>query len=153
MIQYAKGDLIRNVKQGVIMHSCNCLGVMGAGFALQLKHAYPANFDHYKKYCDRVHGLDPASLLGEMLITCEKGVTIINAFGQVVTGGRKPTSYDALDKIFYDIYHEHREQTDWNNHINVPLLGSGLGGASWDVVEQIILTHLPEDKDITVWKL
>ena len=135
------------------MHSCNCFWVMGAGFALQLKNTYPKNFEHYKKYCDRVHGLDPASLLGEMLITRENNVTIINAFGQVGTGGRRATSYDALDKIFYDIYHKHPEKTDWNNHIHMPQIGCGLGGANWSVVEQIILTHLPEDKDITVWTL
>jgi O-acetyl-ADP-ribose deacetylase (regulator of RNase III) len=107
MLQYAKGDLIKSVTKGVVMHSCNCLGVMGAGFALQLKYAYPKNFDLYKKCCDRVSGLDPASLLGEMIITRENDVTIINAFGQVGTGGRRATSYDALDKIFYDLYHKH----------------------------------------------
>lgn len=133
------------------MHQVNAYGVMGAGFALQLKHAYPDNFLDYKKYCEE-SVIDPARLLGECLITRKKNVTIINAFGQVGTGGRRATSYDALDKIFHDIYHKFPEQTDWNNHIHMPMMGCGLGGANWDVVEQIILTHLPADKDITVWK-
>lgn len=153
MISYAKGDLIKNVTSGVIMHQTNCHGVMGAGFALQLKHTYPINYQHYTRYCAACKD-DPRRLLGEALIVKEGDVTIINAFGQVGTGGRKPTSYDALDDIFYKLYHsEVNINQSWNDHIHLPLLGCGLGGGVWIVVEEIILSHLPVNKEITVWTL
>jgi O-acetyl-ADP-ribose deacetylase (regulator of RNase III) len=161
MISYAKGDLIKTVKTGVILHGCNCLGIFGAGFALQLKRVYPENFSVYEGYCQS-HKAD--ELLGTALIhrlgnpidvlntPIDESLIIVNAFTQRGVGGRKAVSYDAIDQIFYDIY-THGYNSSWNSHIHMPMIGSGLGGGDWNAIEAIISSHLPEDKDITVWKL
>jgi O-acetyl-ADP-ribose deacetylase (regulator of RNase III) len=148
MIHYAKGDLIKSVTSGVILHQCNAYGVMGAGFALQLKNTYPDIFKTYREYCADF-AIDPKRLLGESLVTKTGELTVINAFGQVGTGGRKATSYDALDKIFYNLYNGHEVP----DNINMPKIGAGLGGGNWGVIEQIILSYLPADKTVTVWVL
>lgn len=154
MLQYAKGDLIKNVTRGVILHQVNCFGVMGAGFALQLKNTYTRNYDVYHSHSNRAD-LKPEDLLGTSLCTSFNNhdqLIIINAFGQLGTGGRKATSYDALDKIFYDLY-----STDYNRmvyaNIHMPMIGAGLGGGNWGVIETIIESHRPEDCDVTVWVL
>jgi O-acetyl-ADP-ribose deacetylase (regulator of RNase III) len=150
MISYAKGDLIKSVTSGVILHSCNCLGVMGAGFALQLKRTYPENFSAYEGYSQSMPADD---LLGTAI--CYKqtpDLTIVNAYGQLNVGGRRAVSYDALDQIFYDIY-TGVYNARWNSHIHMPMIGAGLGGGDWNVIESIIGSHLPEDKDVTVWSL
>lgn len=127
---------------------------MGAGFALQLKEAYPLNYRSYVQYCAT---RPPEYLLGECLVSTnldKEGLTIVNAFGQEGFSGRRATSYDALDDIFYDIYHsEIYFNQSWNDHIHMPLIGSGLGRGDWNVIEKIILGNLPADKEITVWIL
>lgn len=153
MISYTKGDLIKEVKQGVILHQTNCFGVMGAGFALQLKNEYPRNYDVYRSHCN-YPGQEPEDLLGTTLCTAFNNhdrLIIINAFGQVGTGGRKATSYDALDQIFFDLYKS--ENKSYNDHIHMPKIGSGLGGGNWQVIESIIKNYLPENKKVTVWEL
>lgn len=149
MIHYARGDLIKSVKTGTILHQVNAYGVMGAGFARQLRETYPDVFKTYSNYCADF-AIDPGRLLGDCLVTKTGNLTVINAFGQIGTGGRKATSYDALDRIFHNIYSNDDPHTD---HIHMPAIGSGLGGGNWKVIEQIILSHLPENKEVTVWLL
>ena len=82
MLSYRTGDLIKNVTQGTILHSCNSHGVMGAGFARQLKETYPKNYEVYRDWCLRVDHDN----LGKALVT--EGLTntgpllIINAVMQ-----------------------------------------------------------------------
>ena len=55
MIKYEKGDLLTNVKDPnvFIAHGCNCRGVMGSGFALQVKMMYPKVYETYRKEYER----------------------------------------------------------------------------------------------------
>ena len=145
MIQYAKGDLIKEVKQGVMLHQVNCFGVMGAGFALQLKNEYPRNYDVYRSHCNYPNQ-EPEDLLGTTLCTSFNNhdrLIIINAFGQLGTGGRKATSYDALDTIFHQMYSNMNNRVMFG-HVHMPMIGSGLGGGDWSVIEKIIESHLPD---------
>lgn len=50
MIEYKKGNLL-DVTKGIIMHGCNCQGVMGSGVALAVKRKYPLAFDRYSQMC------------------------------------------------------------------------------------------------------
>ena len=49
MIKYKRGNLLANVKDPnvFIAHGCNCRGVMGSGFALQVKMMYPKVYERY----------------------------------------------------------------------------------------------------------
>jgi O-acetyl-ADP-ribose deacetylase (regulator of RNase III) len=44
------GDLL-DQKTDVIAHQVNCLGVMGAGVALQIKNKWPEVYEGYKNFC------------------------------------------------------------------------------------------------------
>ena len=148
MINYKTGDLIASVTEGVILHGCNALGVMGAGFALQLKTQYPTNFKDYQAFCKNY-----SDILGNYVCTVTNNykLIIVNAITQQAVGGRRAVSYDAIDDIFHQIYLSYNN--DWNKHIQMPKIGAGLGGGKWEIIEEIMLSHLPEDKDITVWVL
>lgn len=46
MIHYTQGDLLNSSAEALV-NPVNCVGVMGAGLALQFKKAYPNNFRAY----------------------------------------------------------------------------------------------------------
>jgi O-acetyl-ADP-ribose deacetylase (regulator of RNase III) len=72
---------------------------------------------------------------------------IANAFGQDDYGTHKrQTNYEALARCFEGI----RDTIDPDVHIHYPLIGCGLGGASWKIVSAIIDETL-KDHQHTLW--
>jgi O-acetyl-ADP-ribose deacetylase (regulator of RNase III) len=51
MIDYISGNIFQSKAQCLI-NPVNCVGVMGAGLALEYKRLYPTMFTAYKKLCD-----------------------------------------------------------------------------------------------------
>lgn len=51
MITFIKGDIFSSKVQ-TIVNTVNCVGVMGAGIALEYKKRYPRMFSVYKQICD-----------------------------------------------------------------------------------------------------
>lgn len=49
MIYYRTGDVLTNPDSNIIMHGCNCQGVMGSGIAKQIKLLFPEAYEHYRK--------------------------------------------------------------------------------------------------------
>jgi O-acetyl-ADP-ribose deacetylase (regulator of RNase III) len=61
MIEFVKkGDIFESDCEA-ITNAVNCIGVMGAGLALQFKKKFPAMFKEYKKLCNSKH-LRPGSM-------------------------------------------------------------------------------------------
>jgi O-acetyl-ADP-ribose deacetylase (regulator of RNase III) len=52
MIEYSKGNLLESEAEALV-NTVNCVGFMGKGIALQFKQAFPANFEAYRRACDR----------------------------------------------------------------------------------------------------
>lgn len=52
MINAKYGGLL-NVQEGIVMHDCNVLGVMGAGVALSLRTLYLGAFDVYRRHFEK----------------------------------------------------------------------------------------------------
>lgn len=48
MIEYIKGNIL-NVTEGIIVQQVNCMGVMGAGLAKQIKDKWPNIYNDYKE--------------------------------------------------------------------------------------------------------
>jgi O-acetyl-ADP-ribose deacetylase (regulator of RNase III) len=147
-----QGNLIKEVHEGVIIHQVNAQGVMGSGFAKELRATYPDVWTVYSarlgpSYCQKNSG---AEFMGEVIFAeVSENLVIANIVGQQFFGrdGKRYTSYDALDKGFAhlakvfgksDVYHH-------------PAIGSGLGGANWRIVSTIIEEHL--GPDTTLWLL
>jgi O-acetyl-ADP-ribose deacetylase (regulator of RNase III) len=119
---------------------------MGAGVARGIRDPYPHVYRIYKSHCT----VYSSSALGDVLPTKAGDLLILNGFGQESTGGLRAVSYDALDTIFRTIY-QSGEYDRVNKEIHTVKIGAGLGGGNWNIVEQIILAHLPEHCNLYVW--
>lgn len=152
MMKYIKGDLL-SATEGLIIHGCNCQGVMGSGVALALRNKYPEAYYDYLDYC-AVHS-DTKSAGKNMLGTiCYSHVTekltIANAFTQQFYGkdGRQYASYAAIEDCFQNI--QSNVCPSWKLHL--PKIGCGLGGLDWKEVVPYIDYYLGSH-DVTVYEL
>lgn len=140
MITEKTGDVLTSdLRPGVIIvHGCNCLGVMGAGVALAVKIKYPAAYDVY------MHVHNTAGLkLGDVTIAeVEKDIFVINANTQHYVGGIKPINYEAVAQCFtlvqgfVEAFIKLRPGI--KAEVRFPKIGSGLGGGNWNIISTII---------------
>lgn len=61
MIRYIKGDLLET-DAPVIVHGCNCQGVMGSGVAKQIKEKYFTVYEIYRKIYEN-QGLELGTII------------------------------------------------------------------------------------------
>lgn len=125
-----------------ILHGCNSRGVMGSGFAKELRNRYPGAYDAYRSQYD-ITGLQLGTNV--MYLIPETDIIIVNCITQQNYGhdGRKYVSYDAIDsctKTLYNLVQSEIETDEVNFHF--PLLGAGLAGGDWNIISNIIDTNL-----------
>ena len=143
-IKNVKGDLLKT-KADVICHQANCLGLMGAGIAKQIKEQYPEVFERYYDLC-KLHQENPEELLGQVQICNTVNYRVANIFSQCnVSGSERLTEYEAIREgirnLFIYLYRNKDIKT--NFRIAFPKnYGCGLGGGDWKVVEQIIIQEV-----------
>jgi O-acetyl-ADP-ribose deacetylase (regulator of RNase III) len=158
MITYIKGDLFQD-KHAIIAHGCNCMGVMGSGVARIVKEKWPEAFTLYNRICnDHFLAGTEASLLGQNILAhCNDGTIIVNCITQHSYGRTKEryVSYDAVDACFSSLrdgvkfsYYDQQPTP----YVAMPMIGAGLGGGSWEVIEAII-KHRLHDIDVRVYQL
>ena len=138
-----RGDLLKEVQSGVIVHGCNAQGVMGGGFALQVKERYPKAFSEYVKFCDNHKG----PLLGSVqFIQVTDSLVIANAITQDLYGtNKRQVDYEAVARCFEVIKMAHSD-----SNIHYPMIGAGLGGGKWTIIYAIINETL-KDCNHTLW--
>ena len=136
------GNLIILANAGhfdVIVHGCNCMGVMGAGLARSIKDAYPEAYNVYMK---------SNKTLGSISYAQYTNLIIVNActqFGYGRTG--LYTNYDAVRTVFKSIKHMFS-----GKRIGLPQIGAGLGGGDWNIISKIIDEEL-QGENCTIVKL
>lgn len=156
-----QGDIMSPNQTGhevLICHQVNCMGVMGAGLAKQLRDLFPLIYRSYKIICDGTK--DKRSLLGKIdsypVNYNGYDYTIVSIFGQERYGrGGCFTDYEALRKAFQTI----RGMTSplpgrVSTRVRIPYrLGCGLAGGDWNVVRSIIQEELLDHNVIVeIWK-
>ena len=135
MISYHNGDIFDSTAN-IICHQVNCMGVMGAGLAKQIKKKCPDAFNRYLDFVrkERHSKGDTKGLLGRCCIGAFDGVEekyVANLFGQYNYGsdGRKYTNIKALEEAFVNC-RNFAEVCDYS--IAIPFgIGCGYGGADW----------------------
>ena len=143
MIDYTTGDIFTSRCQAIV-NPVNCVGVMGAGLALQVKRRFPDNFASYADACrtgtiapGRMHVFDTGA---------EHPRFIVNF--PTKRHWRDPSRLDdiaqGMDALNATIS-EHRIRS-----IAIPPLGSGLGGLAWDEVRPLIANRLTHRDDLEV---
>lgn len=139
-----KGDLLKLADTGVfdvIVHGCNCWNTMGAGIALQIKRKYPAA---WKVDQNTVKG--NTNKLGTYTSAQIGNLTIINAYTQYVPGYNDlQENYAAINTVMRRIAVDFQ-----GKKIGLPLIGAGLAGGDWNIIQGIIENNLEGMVDYTI---
>ena len=145
------GNLL-SVRSGIIVHGCNALGVMGAGVALAVRKKYPGAFLVYRDQW-LMTGLQVGSIIPYRVpkLAGEPALFIVNAVTQQNVGTRqRQVDYEGLGRCFNKIATFAREQNI--DEVHFPLIGCGLAGGEWGVIEPIIAEEL-EGLNANLWVL
>ena len=137
MIETIEHSNILDVKSGIICHQVNCIGVMGSGFALQIKNKWPIVFEKYQEDCS-VFKSSPELMLGHVLdVLVEPNLVVANCFGQTYPNRCVTmTEYPAWDIILEKLKDL---STFFSLDLHFPyMIGCGLAGGDWNVMSEKI---------------
>ncbi len=145
MIETRYGNVL-DLETGIIVHGCNCQGVMGSGIALEVKNRFPLVFHEY----ERIHRTQGLKLGTISYVEVAPNKFIVNAQTQNLYGTeQRPMSYDAMVDCFEEVLKFARAIKTHRNvklDINFPLIGAVRGGGRWDIIEKIIDVIIPDDE-------
>jgi len=153
-MKYIEGDLIRLARAGrfdVIAHGCNCHCQMGAGIAKQVREECP---EAYMK--DRMTIPGDKTKLGtinhaiiESKNSREFQFICVNCYTQYDYSRTKVcVDYRAVRSCM-----KHLRGMFEDKKIGLPLIGAGLAGGDWKIIEQIIKEELDDHGvDVTIVK-
>ena len=138
----------------IIFQSCNTKNVFGGGIAKEIKVKIPEAWD-----ADCLAARDKVNILGNISVSDKNDVynkIVINCYGQpLCSNGKRQTNYEAL-------YNSIEKGKEWiyDNYDQLPiigfpyLIGCGLGGGRWEIVNQLINVIFEDYKnDILICKL
>lgn len=169
MITTINKDIL-TVDKGVIVHSVNCIGAVG-GLAGAIARKWPKNAEQYRAHVKRQKS--PIMLLGSVFeVNVAHNVVVANLFGQNNVGTHeRQTEYAALitgfKRIASMVFTGNDKETIWfggslgAEDVNIKLsdvyvpykIGCGLGGADWNIVEEIInKTFEKSEKNVFICK-
>lgn len=132
MIEYITGKSIFESNAQTLVNPVNCVGIMGAGLALQFKNLFPNMFQEYKELCDN-GGLS----VGKSFLY-KGNKWIYNFPTKVHWKDNSKIEYinDGL-KNFVDTYKRRQIRS-----IAFPKIGAGLGGLYWEDVKKSMEYYL-----------
>lgn len=136
-IEYVRGDVLSPGAPKVIAHGCNMIGVMGAGFAVQVKRRFPACYGQYRDHCKR----GDASLGSFVLWTAPdegfswaKRRAVFNLFTQP-----KPGACATIDAVHTCLVSMLNKASELGiSTIGMPWIGCGLGGLNKPDVARVL---------------
>jgi O-acetyl-ADP-ribose deacetylase (regulator of RNase III) len=132
VIELQQGDILKADAEALV-NTVNCVGIMGRGIALQVKKAFPENYEAYRATCDREE-VQP----GRMLVFDRQGFInpryIINFPTKRHWKGK--SRIQDIEAGLRALIEEVR--TRGIRSIAMPPLGCGLGGLDWEQVRPII---------------
>jgi O-acetyl-ADP-ribose deacetylase (regulator of RNase III) len=161
-MQVVTGNLL-SIDRGIIVHGCNCLGVMGAGVARLIVDKYPEVYGAYiSLYEEGKLQLGTIQIcsgqefhmnhhVDAICSTLPPSLIIVNAMTQLDVGTHKvQVDYDAISACFARVKLLAR---DTKLPVYFPLIGCGLAGGDWQEVAPRIDTALGPDIESILVKL
>jgi O-acetyl-ADP-ribose deacetylase (regulator of RNase III) len=132
-MEYRNQNII-TAEEKLIIHGCNCQGVMGSGVALAIRNRFPRAYEKYKDQLIFTLGTVQFVECKDKLGTKWIG----NCLTQQFYGRNKVQycSYDAIQKCLEEVVHFCAK-----NNITafaMPKIGCGLGGGNWKIVSNIV---------------
>lgn len=135
------GSLAENGAHLVIGHGVNTQGLMGAGFAAQVEHRYPAVLHDYRNAC-RSGDLTPGHTW--MVEVDGQGTLVANIASQRVIG--RDARPDWLRRAIADLHTILGRQGN-RYEVRLPLIGAGIGGLLPTQAADIIFETADEAPD------
>lgn len=172
MIQAHTGDIL-TLTEGILVHGCNCQGVMGAGIAKLIRDKWPLVYQAYVTQ-HRVGGLrlgDIIAVAHSVMRQNPEAAKLLHAFHAVPPNafpeklivvnamtqddyGRDPgrvyVSYDAVANAFSKVAVLAKTT---GLPVHFPLIGCGLANGKWESVAARIEKALGPDIDAHLWVL
>ncbi len=148
MVKVIDNSNLLDVQTGIICHQVNCVGVMGAGLALQIRNRWPTVYDAYREDC-KIFEKDPKKLLGHIQdILVNDNLVVANCYGQVFPGKGCMTDYRAWDLILDKL-------SDLSSYFNLDLhfpwmIGCGLAGGDWKTMYSKISSKFAKSATLAV---
>lgn len=149
-ILYTNGDATSPKGEGkkYIVHVCNDIGGWGRGFVLALSNKWDSPEKSYREWNRNGFYELPDSTkckfeLGNIqVVPVEENLSVINMIGQhgcypTIVDGEKiqPIRYDALKKCLMKVA---KLAKSTNASVHMPMIGAGLAGGDWSIIEGII---------------
>lgn len=132
MSEIIHGDILDVVDKGVIVHQVNCVGVWGAGLALQMRHRYPLAYNEYMGWFNAGEW----SLGRFQIVHVSADLSICNFAGQFFTGYGETSNWAYKTKM-PSVFR--RAEKDNLGKVYAPWrIGCGLGGGDWDTIRSIV---------------
>jgi len=145
-LKYIKGDLVRDAEEkfDVFGHGCNCFCTMGAGIAAGVKNTWPEAYQ-----ADLKTDSGDREKLGTYSKWSNDNITVLNMYTQYDFKGRgNKADYVAIRKCMKNLRRDYA-----GKKIALPLIGAGLAGGDWGLIESIIKQELwGEDVTVVVWE-
>lgn len=160
---------ILSLQEGILVHGCNCRGVMGAGIAKQIRDKWG---DVYSAYS--VHRAQCSLRLGDVVSVGSRGffsdkavarhlhnvsgqlpekLIVVNAMTQFDYGSDRNVQYVDYDAIFAAFARIRLLARDSGMTVHFPQIGCGLANGNWDKVSQLIQEALGPDVTSQLWLL
>ena len=138
MINYLKADATIPQTEGniIISHICNDIGAGGKGFVMAISKRWKEPAKQYKQWYKE--GKDFA-LGAVQFVAVEENVWVANIIGQHKIykdeNGNPPIRYEAVKEGLQQVAGFAQKI---NAKVQMPRIGCGLAGGSWDEIEAII---------------
>ena len=156
MIEFMKGDMLKESRAHVLVNPVNTYGVMGKGLALYFRQQRPWHYPIYKKMCNKMDPrnlqigfprlLTPDSLLEQSIICFPTKID-----------WKYPSNLNWIESGLRHIVEMRPVWFDKNRHVTMafPILGAGLGGLDSTQVINLMKMILPdmENTDVEIWRL
>lgn len=156
ILKTVTGNLITMFKNGdfnEIAHGVNCHHAMGSGIAPQIANAYPE-----VRKCDNDTQYGDHNKLGKCFFTSTKDGIVVNMYTQFYPGKEdKTVLYNSIRQCFKQlnsltkkpvIFQDLEKDDYWT--LGIPMIGSGIAGGNWNVIEKIINEVTPNIRIILV---
>lgn len=151
MMQIIHGDLIGRANSGafdVIVHGCNCFHTMGAGLAKRIRQRFPAAYNADCRTLKGDRGKLGTCSVAPCMTQQGQSLYVVNAYIQYDWRGvGRKANYDAIRQCLAWV-----AQTYPKHRIGLPMIGSGLAGGDWAIIEGIIEDELGV-LDVTIVRL
>ena len=139
MIEYVSGNFF-DYDADIRINTVNCVGVMGAGVALEFKNRYPEMFKEYVKVC-KENGIAPGKPYVWEEFDLFSRCIIINLPTKM--HWKNPSEYEYIEKDLVWLK-EYLADKGEDCVVTLPALGCGHGGLDWGIVKKQIVHYLGE---------